>query len=78
MNNENNTNNYFTRLTPHTEIKELQSLLPKIDRLGLSDDVVKRIGAMPLIRFRAMNQVQQINFYNNLKTALIKITRKGG
>ena len=67
---------YFTRLIPFTEIKELQTLLPKIDALGLTNDVVKKQGAITLTKFQSMSQTQHIDLYKQIKDALVTIKAK--
>lgn len=69
----NQMNDYWSRLARLSEIQELTALLPKIDQLGLSDKMILKVGAMPPLRFKSLNQTGQINLYNKLKTALTEI-----
>lgn len=71
---------YWTRLAAFTDVKELKAILPRIDRLGLTDQVVNKVGAMPLLRIKQLSQTQQIDLYNDIKSALVDITTqtKGG
>ncbi|EGQ7650926.1 hypothetical protein EM59_016485 [Vibrio parahaemolyticus] len=63
-------NLYFKRLAHYTDVKELKMLLLKLDNHKVIDMLVKKVGAIPLIKFQAMTDKQHIQLFNDLKAGL--------
>ena len=68
---------YYKRLAQFTSVSELKELLLTLDALNVTDELVKRVGAITLFRFKEMTRNQHIQLFESLKAGLVQIKQGG-